>query len=132
MHKMIRVEHDRDADSVYVHVARKRIPVAKTLEAAPGLELDFDEEGLVVGVKVSGLKARSPDGLRAKRRATQQDYDDAEAIEQLIQLDRKLNKEIYAQLMKPQPSPWSAVAVSAAIACVFVSAFAYACYQAVH
>lgn len=57
-------------------------------------------------------------------------YDDKTRA--FIAQSERLNKIIDARLARPNWSPWSAVAVSAGLATIFVTIFAIACYYAVH
>jgi uncharacterized protein YuzE len=60
----MRVRVDRDADALYLRLDEKAI--AESEEVQPGVILDFDAEGRVVGVEKLDLGQRVPDAsLRA-------------------------------------------------------------------
>jgi uncharacterized protein YuzE len=60
----MRVRVDREADALYLRLDEKAI--AETEEVQPGVILDFDAEGRIVGVEILDLSQRVPDAsLRA-------------------------------------------------------------------
>ncbi len=62
---MISTSYDPDADAMYVRIAPKGTKVAQTREVEPGIMLDLDAEGRVIGIEVLDVRARSaePRGL---------------------------------------------------------------------
>jgi uncharacterized protein YuzE len=56
---MISTTYDPEADALYVRVAPKGTRVAETREIEPGVMLDVDDKGRVIGIEVLGVKARS-------------------------------------------------------------------------
>ena len=56
---------DRDADALYLKLD-ERTTVAETVEVAPGLIIDYGDEGNLVGIEILFLSVRAP-GLDAGR-----------------------------------------------------------------
>jgi uncharacterized protein YuzE len=56
---MISTTYDAEADAMYVRILPKGVAVADTREIEPGVLLDHDAEGRVVGIEVLGVRARS-------------------------------------------------------------------------
>jgi uncharacterized protein YuzE len=56
---MISTTYDPEADALYVRVAPKGTPIAETREVQPGVMLDLDPAGQLVGIEVLGVKSRS-------------------------------------------------------------------------
>ena len=56
---MITTTYDVDADALYVRVAGKNVPVADTRELEPGVLLDLDAAGKVMGIEILGVRRRS-------------------------------------------------------------------------
>jgi uncharacterized protein YuzE len=56
---MISTTYDPDADAMYVRIAPKGTAVAETREAEPGIMFDVDANGVVIGIEVLGVRARS-------------------------------------------------------------------------
>ncbi|AEM38192.1 protein of unknown function DUF2283 [Pyrolobus fumarii 1A] len=50
------VEYDREADAAYIRLGEGR--VAETMEVEPGVLLDLDDEGRVIGVEVLEASVR--------------------------------------------------------------------------
>lgn len=59
------IEYDPDVDALYVRLADSK--VIESEEVQPGIVLDFDESGKVVGVEVlnAGKRGASPAPLKA-------------------------------------------------------------------
>ena len=55
---MIRTSYDPEADAFYARFAPDGVPVEGTEEAAPGVMIDFDADGDVVGVEVLNVSLR--------------------------------------------------------------------------
>lgn len=49
---MMRTSYDPEADAYYLRFAPDGVPIAETREVAPGLMLDIDAAGDVVGIEV--------------------------------------------------------------------------------
>lgn len=64
---MIWTSYDPDADALYVRIAPKGTKVAETREVQPGVMVDFDPEGRLVGIEVLDVRRRraEPDAGRA-------------------------------------------------------------------
>jgi uncharacterized protein YuzE len=56
---MMITTYDAEADATYVRILPKGVAVIDTLEIEPGVLLDHDAEGPVVGIEVLGVRARS-------------------------------------------------------------------------
>ncbi|HEV7157224.1 MAG TPA: DUF2283 domain-containing protein [Caulobacteraceae bacterium] len=60
---MISTTYDADADAIYVRLAARN--VAETRELEPGLILDLDSGGRIVGVEILNVRARAGEGAVA-------------------------------------------------------------------
>ncbi len=56
---MISTSYDPDADAMYLRIAPKGTKVAQTRELEPGIMLDLDAEGRVIGIEVLDVRRRS-------------------------------------------------------------------------
>lgn len=56
---MISTTYDAEANAIYVRVAPKGAEVAETREIEPGVLLDVDAGGCVIGIEILGVRARS-------------------------------------------------------------------------
>jgi len=56
---MISTNYDPEADALYVRIAPKGTAIAETREIEPGVMLDVDAKGAIVGIEVLGVRARS-------------------------------------------------------------------------
>lgn len=54
--------YDPDADAAYVRLAPEAIAVVATREVAPGVILDLDAAGRLVGIEVLNVTTRVADG----------------------------------------------------------------------
>ncbi|MBY0330124.1 MAG: DUF2283 domain-containing protein [Acetobacteraceae bacterium] len=54
--------YDQEADAAYVRLAPEGIVVATTREVAPGIILDLDAGGRLVGIEVLNVRSRVADG----------------------------------------------------------------------
>jgi uncharacterized protein YuzE len=61
---MMKVHYDPEADAFAVHFASKGAYV-ESEEVAPGVTLDFDADGLVIGIEVLGVRKRMAAGPAA-------------------------------------------------------------------
>jgi uncharacterized protein YuzE len=55
---MIQTTYDPEADAMSVWFAAPGVVAAATEEAAPGVMLDFDGDGQVIGIEVLGIRQR--------------------------------------------------------------------------
>jgi uncharacterized protein YuzE len=55
---MIQTTYDPEADAMAVWFAAPGVVAAATEEAAPGVMLDFDGDGQVIGIEVLGVRQR--------------------------------------------------------------------------
>jgi uncharacterized protein YuzE len=55
---MIRTSYDPEADAMFVWFGPEGIKSASTEEASPGIMLDFDSEGRVIGIEVLDVSER--------------------------------------------------------------------------
>jgi uncharacterized protein YuzE len=62
---MISTTYDPEADALYVRIAPKGTFVAETREVEPGVMLDVDSKGVVIGIEVLGVRARSETSVSA-------------------------------------------------------------------
>ncbi|HZH46269.1 MAG TPA: DUF2283 domain-containing protein [Roseococcus sp.] len=62
---MIPTSYDPEADAFYVRIAPKGTPVAETREVQPGVLLDLDAAGQVIGIEVLDVRRRSGAGERS-------------------------------------------------------------------
>ncbi len=46
----MKIEYDREVDAVYIYLQQKE--VAKTVELTPGVNVDLDEDGKLIGIEV--------------------------------------------------------------------------------
>ena len=59
----MRLKIDRENDAVYLRLDES--PIVESEQVGPGVILDFDAEGRVVGLELLGMAKRiSPDALR--------------------------------------------------------------------
>ena len=56
---MIQTTYDPEADAMSVWFAAPGITASTTEEVAPGVMLDFDSSGQVLGIEVLGVRRRS-------------------------------------------------------------------------
>ncbi len=54
--------YDPEADAAYVRLAPEDTPIATTREVAPGVILDLDAQGRLVGIEVLNVRSRVADG----------------------------------------------------------------------
>ena len=55
---MITTTYDPEADALYVYLASRDAKALDTREVAPGVMLDFDASGQVIGIEVLSVRAR--------------------------------------------------------------------------
>jgi uncharacterized protein YuzE len=55
---MLRTSYDPQADAMFIWFGPEGIKSAETEEVAPGIMLDFDSDGRVIGVEVLGVSER--------------------------------------------------------------------------
>jgi uncharacterized protein YuzE len=55
---MIRTSYDPEADAMFVWFGREDSKSAETQEVAPGVMLDFDSDGRVIGIEVLDVSER--------------------------------------------------------------------------
>lgn len=56
---MITTSYDPEADAMYVRIAPKGTEIFETREVEPGVNLDIDSSGRLIGIEVLGVRARS-------------------------------------------------------------------------
>jgi uncharacterized protein YuzE len=56
---VISTSYDAEADAMYVRIAPKDAEVSDTREIEPGVMLDLDSGGRVIGIEILGVRARS-------------------------------------------------------------------------
>ena len=55
---MMRTSYDPEADAMFIWFGPEGVKSAETEEVAPGIMLDFDTDGRVIGVEVLGVTER--------------------------------------------------------------------------
>jgi uncharacterized protein YuzE len=65
---MIRTSYDPEADAMFVWFGPEGVKSVETQEVAPGIMLDLDSEGRVIGLEVLDLSERMIRGKAAARR----------------------------------------------------------------
>jgi uncharacterized protein YuzE len=55
---MMRTSYDPEADAMFVYFAPEGAKSSHTQEVAPGILLDFDERGTVIGIEVLDVRER--------------------------------------------------------------------------
>ena len=55
---MMKTSYDLEADAFYARFAPESIEIVETKEAAPGVMIDLDGTGNIVGIEVLSVKAR--------------------------------------------------------------------------
>lgn len=63
---MIRTSYDPQADAFSARFAPQGLTIADTREVAPGVMVDFDAYGDVIGVEVLSVSRRGQDAARAQ------------------------------------------------------------------
>ncbi len=56
---MMRTSYDPEADAMFVWFGPENAKSAETEEVAPGIMLDFDETGEVIGVEILNVSQRT-------------------------------------------------------------------------
>lgn len=56
---MISTTYDPEADALYVRLAPKGTKVAETREVEPGVMLDLDGTGKVIGIEILDVRSRT-------------------------------------------------------------------------
>lgn len=64
---MIRTTYDPDADAMFLWFAPAEAKSAETREVAPGVMLDFDAAGHLIGIEVLHLRVRMAEAAAAAR-----------------------------------------------------------------
>lgn len=62
---MISTNYDVEEDALYVRIAPTGAKVVETREVEPGIILDLDSSGRVIGIEVLRARARSAEPARA-------------------------------------------------------------------
>ena len=62
---MIRTSYDPEADAMFVWFGPEGVKSVETQEVAPGIMLDLDSEGRMIGVEVLDLSERMTRGKAA-------------------------------------------------------------------
>ncbi len=55
---MMKTSYDPVADAMFIWLAPEEAKVAETAEVAPGIILDYDEFGTVIGIEVLDVRSR--------------------------------------------------------------------------
>jgi uncharacterized protein YuzE len=55
---MMRTSYDPEADAMFVWFGPEGVKSAETEEVAPGIMLDFDDNGEVIGIEVLSVRQR--------------------------------------------------------------------------
>jgi uncharacterized protein YuzE len=54
----MKIEYDKEVDALYIRIQEKH--VSRTQEVSDGVNLDFDEQGRLIGLEVLGAAERYP------------------------------------------------------------------------
>ncbi len=60
---MMKTSYDPEADAMFIWLAPEAAKVAETAEVAPGIILDYDEAGTVIGIEVLDIRSRLAEEL---------------------------------------------------------------------
>lgn len=52
----MKIEYDKEVDALYIRIQEKY--VKRTKEIEEGINLDFDEDGKIIGLEIIGAKER--------------------------------------------------------------------------
>jgi len=52
----MKIEYDKEVDALYIRIQEKK--VSKTKEVEEGINLDFDEQGKIIGLEIIGATER--------------------------------------------------------------------------
>ena len=52
----MKIEYDKEVDALYIRIQEKE--VARTQEVSDGVNLDFDEQGRLIGLEIVGASKR--------------------------------------------------------------------------
>ncbi len=52
----MKIEYDKEVDALYIRIQEKK--VARTKEVEEGINLDFDEDGKIIGLEIIGATER--------------------------------------------------------------------------
>ena len=55
---MMKTTYDPEADAFYAQFAPEGTPVAETIEVSPGVMIDVDRAGQMIGIEVLGVSIR--------------------------------------------------------------------------
>ncbi len=58
---MIRTSYDPEADAIFVWFGPEDVKSTETEEVAPGIMLDFDADGRVIGIEILDVSERMKD-----------------------------------------------------------------------
>ena len=61
----MRTSYDPEADAFYAQFAPEGTAVAETREVSPGVMIDVDASGMMIGMEVLGVRVRGAGGYRA-------------------------------------------------------------------
>ena len=56
---MIRTTYDPEADAIFIRFAAEGVTSARTEEVSPGVLLDFDPAGVLIGIEVLDVRERA-------------------------------------------------------------------------
>ncbi len=52
----MKIEYDKEVDALYIRIQEKK--VSRTKEVEEGINLDFDEQGKIIGLEIIGATER--------------------------------------------------------------------------
>ncbi len=55
---MIKTSYDPEADAMFIWIAPEDVASVETREVSPGIMLDYDAAGQVIGIEILGLRDR--------------------------------------------------------------------------
>jgi uncharacterized protein YuzE len=56
---MIRTTYDPEADAMFIRFAAEGVISSRTEEVSPGVMLDFDQSGALIGIEVLDVRERA-------------------------------------------------------------------------
>jgi uncharacterized protein YuzE len=56
---MIRTTYDPEADAMFIRFAADGVTSVRTEEIAPGVMVDFDQSGVLIGIEVLDVRERA-------------------------------------------------------------------------
>ena len=58
---MIKTTYDPEADAMFIYLGPEGVRSANTVEVSPGVMLDYDGEGKLIGIEILDVRSRMAD-----------------------------------------------------------------------